>query len=98
MLAFIVAHLATEFVCIGAFCFGSVIGWITKEAMIRTDKLSISHIAVIVGAVTGAGITKLFSSDLPFASYCIGLATSFFAFTILYDIDPQTGEIRLKRK
>ncbi len=85
-------------VCFGGFCFGSVIGWITKEAMIRTDNFSISHIAVVVGAVGGAGITKLFRTDLPFAAYCIGLATSFFLFTLLYDIDEKTGEVALKRR
>lgn len=42
------------FVGFGAFCFGAVIGWVTKEAMVRTDKLSISHIAVVIGTVGGA--------------------------------------------
>jgi hypothetical protein len=82
---------------LGAFCFGTVIGWITKEAMVRTDKLSISHIAVIIGALGGAGITKLFHKDLPFSTYCIGLALGFFIFTLLYDIDGQTGSLTLRR-
>jgi hypothetical protein len=81
----------------GALCFGTVIGWITKEAMVRTDKLSISHIAVIIGALGGADITKLFYTDLPFSTYCIGLAIGFFAFTLLYDIDAQTGNLVLRR-
>src|SRR4029077_19448500 len=85
------------FVGFGAFCFGAVIGWVTKEAMVRTDKLSISHIAVVIGAVGGAGITKLFNKDLPFATYCVGLAGAFFLYTLLYDIDENTGNIVLRR-
>jgi uncharacterized membrane protein YeaQ/YmgE (transglycosylase-associated protein family) len=82
---------------LGAFCFGTVIGWVAKEAMVRTDKLSISHIAVIIGALGGAGITKLFDTAVPFAMYCIGLACGFFALTLLYDIDDRTGKVILRR-
>jgi len=89
--------MTNEIVCAGAFCFGSVIGWVTKEAMVRTDKLSISHVAAVVGTVGGAGVTKLFGTELPFAAYCIGLAISFFSFTLLYDIDPRSGKVILKR-
>jgi hypothetical protein len=80
-------------VCIGGLCFGSVIGWVTKEATIRSDKLSISHIAAVVAAVGGAGVTKLFGTELPFAFYCVGLAFSFFIYTLLWDIDPETGRV-----
>jgi len=83
-------------VAFGAFCFGAVIGWVTKEAMVRSDKLSISHIAVIIGAVGGAGITKLFDKGVPFATYCIGLALAFFFFTLLVDID-DSGNSVLRR-
>jgi hypothetical protein len=73
---------------LGAFCFGGVIGWITKEAMVRSDKLSISHLAVIAGTLGGGAITKLYSpSGVPFAFYCIGLAIAFGTFTALYDLD-----------
>lgn len=83
-------------VAIGAMCFGAVIGWITKEAMVRSDKLSVSHIAVVIGAVGGAGITKLFDKGVPFATYCIGLAIAFFFFTLLVDIDDR-GNVVLNR-
>jgi mannose/fructose/N-acetylgalactosamine-specific phosphotransferase system component IIC len=83
-------------VAVGAFCFGAVIGWVTKEAMVRSDKLSISHIAVVIGAVGGAGITKLFAQGVPFATYCIGLALAFFSFTLLVDIDDR-GNVVLPR-
>ncbi len=82
---------------LGAFCFGAVIGWFTKEVMVRTDKFSISHIAVIIGALGGAGITKLFETELPFSTYCIGLACGFFLFTLLYDVDEKTGSLVLRR-
>src|SRR5882724_4415616 len=75
------------FVGFGAFCFGTVIGWVMKEAMVRTDRFSVSHVAVVVGAVGGAGITTLFHKDLLFAAYCVGLAGAFFLFTLLYDVD-----------
>lgn len=81
---------------IGSFCFGAVIGWVTKEAMVRSDKLSISHIAVVIGAVGGAGITKLFDKGVRFAMYCIGLAAAFFFFTLFVDIDDK-GHIVLMR-
>lgn len=83
----------TGAVCFGGFCFGSVIGWVTREVMVRADKLAISHIAAVVAAVGGAGVTKLFGTELPFAAYCIGLALSFFTFILLHDIDPVTGRV-----
>jgi hypothetical protein len=83
-------------IAFGAFCFGAVIGWVTKEATIRSDKLSISHIAVVVGAVGGAGITKFFEKGIPFATYCIGLAGAFFLYTLLVDIDEE-GNVVMRR-
>ena len=82
--------LAAITIAFGAFCFGGVIGWITKEAMVRSDKLSISHLAVIAGTLGGGAITKLYSpTGVPFGLYCIGLAVAFGIFTALYDLDEQ---------
>jgi hypothetical protein len=81
----------------GAFCFGAVVGWITKEATIRTDNFSVGTVSSVIGVVGGAAVTAIFKADWLFANYCIGLALGFFAFTLLFDIDPETGRVKLVR-
>ena len=76
----------------GAFCFGAVIGWITKEATVRTDSLSIRNLSGVIAAIGGAAVT-LYKDPSLFADYCIGLAFVFFLVTLLYNIDPETGEV-----
>lgn len=67
---------------VGAVCFGVIIGWVTYRTLRKTDKVAISHIASVVGAVGGAAVTGLFKGSL-FGWYCIGLAAGFFVYLIL---------------
>ena len=67
----------------GAICFGVVIGWITYRTLRRSaDKVGLSDIATVIGAVGGAAVTALFSAGL-FAGYAIGLAAGFFLYFII---------------
>ena len=68
----------------GAFCFGAVIGWVTYFTMRYNKEHAMSDIAVVVGAVGGAAVLKLFSagSEL-FSWYSIGLAAGFFVYMLI---------------
>jgi len=66
----------------GAVCFGFMMGWVTYRTLRREDKVAISNIASVVGAVGGAAVTGLFKGSL-FGWYCIGLAAGFFLYLIL---------------
>jgi uncharacterized membrane protein YeaQ/YmgE (transglycosylase-associated protein family) len=69
---------------LGAICFGFVIGWIAYRTLRRTgQRVAVSDIATVVGAVGGAAIAGLFQDPLLFAWYSIGLAAGFFLYLIL---------------
>ena len=69
---------------VGALVFGVVIGWVTYRTLRRTEqKVKISDIATVVGAVGGAAVTSLFNQGHTFAWYSIGLAAGFFVYLIL---------------
>jgi len=69
---------------VGALLFGLVIGWVTYRTLRRTgDKVKISDIATVIGAVGGAAVTSLFKQGHTFAWYSIGLAAGFFLYLIL---------------
>ena len=69
---------------IGAVCFGVVIGWVVYRTLRRTaDRVGLSDIASVVGAVGGAAVTGLFKTEVSFAWYSIGLAVGFFSYLIL---------------
>lgn len=69
---------------IGAICFGLVIGWVTYRTLRRSeDKVGLSDIASVIGAVSGAAITNLFSEENLFGCYSIGLAAGFFLYLLL---------------
>jgi hypothetical protein len=44
----------------GAFAFGAVIGWVTYFTMRYSREHAMSDIAVVIGAVGGAAVLKLF--------------------------------------
>jgi hypothetical protein len=68
----------------GALCFGIVIGWITYRTLRRSgETVALSSISTVVGAVGGAGVVTLFSSQELFAWYSIGLTMGFFGYLIL---------------
>jgi hypothetical protein len=68
----------------GAVCFGLVVGWITYRTLRRTeDKVGLSDIATVIGAVGGGAVTTLFDDEQLFGLYAIGLAIGFFAYLIL---------------
>jgi hypothetical protein len=79
---------------VGALCFGGVIGWITRYILAFAKEITINGLATIIGALGGAAIVKLFSTDgIMFPFYCIGLACGFGIFVLLYDIDDK-GSIK----
>jgi hypothetical protein len=64
---------------IGAFCFGTVIGWITYRTLRRREgAAALSDIATVLGALGGAAVTALFNTPQLFGVYSIGLAVGFF--------------------
>jgi hypothetical protein len=69
----------------GAGCFGALVGWyvyyINRN---RTDKVQLSDLATLIGAVGGAAVTTLFpaKSEL-FGAYGVGLAIGFFGYFIV---------------
>lgn len=69
---------------VGAGCFGLVIGWVTYRTVRRsTDKVQLSDIATVLGAVGGAAVTKTFDSGDAFGAYCVGLAVGFFLYLLV---------------
>jgi uncharacterized membrane protein YeaQ/YmgE (transglycosylase-associated protein family) len=72
---------------IGAACFGSVVGWVTYRTIRRkTQDVTLSDIAGVIGAVGGAAVTSLFGNVRLFAWYAIGLAAGFFLYLIVGSI------------
>jgi hypothetical protein len=70
---------------IGAVCFGLVIGWVTYRTLARrTDGVSLSDIATVVGAVGGAAVVTIFNDKQLFGFYCIGLAVGFFMWLVVF--------------
>ena len=68
---------------VGAALFGLVIGWVTYRTLRRrTDKVALSDIAAVIGAVGGGAVTGLFDDSAMFAWYSIGLALGFFGYLI----------------
>ena len=69
---------------VGALCFGVVIGWIVYRTMRRTeDRVQVSDLASVIGAVGGGAVTALFDSQHLFAWYSIGLTGGFFGYLLL---------------
>jgi O-antigen/teichoic acid export membrane protein len=67
----------------GAICFGVVMGWVTYRTLRRSeDKVGLSDIATVFGAIGGAAVMTLFDDDL-FGGYAIGLAAGFFGYLIV---------------
>jgi fucose permease len=74
----------TNLECAGASAFGAVIGWVTYFTMRYNKEHAMSDIAVVVGAVGGAAVLKLFGSEPDlFAAYSIGLAVGFFVYVLI---------------
>lgn len=69
----------------GAGSFGALVGWyvyyINRN---RSDKVQLSDLATLIGAVGGAAITTIFpaKSEL-FGAYGIGLAIGFFGYFVV---------------
>jgi uncharacterized membrane protein YeaQ/YmgE (transglycosylase-associated protein family) len=69
---------------IGAVCFGVVVGWIAYRTLRRTsDRVKISDLATVVGAVGGGAVTTAFGTPDLFGWYSIGLAVGFFGYLVL---------------
>lgn len=69
----------------GAIGFGALIGWYVYYVnRHRTDKVQLSDIVTLIGAIGGAAILAIFpaKSDL-FGAYGIGLAAGFFGYFLL---------------
>ncbi|QEC76513.1 hypothetical protein [Mucilaginibacter ginsenosidivorax] len=63
----------------GAVWFGLVIGWITAVTFYDGKSHDIKDLAVIISALGGAAITKIFSkTETQFSMYCVGMAFGFF--------------------
>lgn len=72
---------------IGAVLFGVVIGWVTYRTLVRrTDGVSLSDIATVIGAVGGGAVVGLFDSKHLFGLYSIGLAGGFFGYLLLFSV------------
>jgi hypothetical protein len=69
------------FLLIGAWCFGFVVGWNLYFLNRHRQKIQISDLATLIGAVGGAAVLALFpaGTDL-FAAYGIGLFLGFFGY------------------
>jgi hypothetical protein len=68
----------------GAICFGLVMGWVTYRTLRRSeDKVGLSDIATVFGAVGGAAVTTLFDEHNVFGGYAVGLAVGFFGYLIV---------------
>lgn len=63
----------------GAFCFGSVVGWMTHFTLQRATRVDTRWLGSIVAIIGGGALTKMYdpTSGL-FGAYAIGLAGSFF--------------------
>ena len=69
---------------VGALCFGIVIGWIVYRTLRRTnDRIGLSDIATVIGAIGGAAVTTAFKTATLFGWYSIGLLAGFFAYLVL---------------
>src|SRR6266487_4863910 len=74
----------TSLGCAGAFAFGAVIGWVTYFTMRYSKAHAMSDVAVVLGAVGGAAVLKLYSSESGlFALYSLGLASGFFLYVLI---------------
>ena len=60
---------------IAAFCFGSVVGWLTNRTL---GKSALSSIAAVVGSIGGAAAAGAIGGGTSFAWYSIGLCCLFF--------------------
>jgi hypothetical protein len=59
-------------------------GWVTYRTLRRSaDKVALSDIATVLGAVGGAAVTTLFSDPDLFGQYCVGLAIGFFGYLVV---------------
>jgi hypothetical protein len=69
----------------GAIGFGALVGWyVYYVSRHRTDKVTISDLGALVGAIGGAAILAIFpaKSDL-FGAYGIGLFAGFFGYFLV---------------
>lgn len=72
----------------GAIGFGALIGWYVYYVnRHRTEKVQLSDIVTLIGAIGGAAVLTLFpaKSDL-FGAYGIGLAAGFFGYYLVMAI------------
>jgi hypothetical protein len=72
----------------GAIGFGTLIGWYVYYVnRHRTEKVQLSDIVTLIGAIGGAAILAIFpaKSDL-FGAYGIGLAAGFFGYFLVMAI------------
>jgi len=77
----------------GAFAFGAVVGWVTYFTMRYGKEHATSDIAVVVGAIGGAAVLKLFAAGTPlFAYYSLGLAAGFFTYVLILLVATLTTE------
>jgi hypothetical protein len=68
----------------GAFAFGAVIGWVTYFTMRYSKEHAMSDLAVIIGAIGGAAVLKLYGSETAlFSMYSLGLAVGFFVYVFI---------------
>jgi uncharacterized membrane protein YeaQ/YmgE (transglycosylase-associated protein family) len=75
--------------CIGAVCFGIVMGWVTYRTLRRKQGTGLSDIATVLGAIGGATVAGLFpKEDGSFSCYAIGLAVGFFGYLLVSWVAP----------
>jgi hypothetical protein len=69
---------------IGAAGYGALIGWYVYFVnRYRTDKIQVTDIATVGGALGGAAVLKLFPAQTTlFGFYGIGLAVGFFGYFV----------------
>ena len=76
---------------LGAAVFGLVIGWVTYRTLRRSaDKVGLSDIASVIGAIGGAAVIGLFDDPTLFAWYSVGLGIGFFGYLgVAYLMSPK---------
>ena len=66
---------------LGAMCFGLTLGWIMYRILrLRAGSLWLSYLIAMLGIIGGAAALALFSNDVLFGWYSIGLVIGFFAY------------------
>ena len=80
---------------LGAICFGLILGWITYRILrLGAGPLWLSDLIPMLGIIGGAAALALFSNDVLFGWYSIGLVIGFLAYFAVGLILSGTQEVQ----